>query len=68
MNQVVIVFVPVNVTQHDFESALGEHCGTPKHDEATPHTKTTRTEIADNDQLPLWTWLLPNPCCEPSQF
>jgi hypothetical protein len=60
MNPMVIFFVPVNTTQHDFESAVRECFATFQIGEGAPPTKPARPEIADNDELPLWTWFLPN--------
>ena len=62
MNQVVIIFVPTNAPQRDFETALHEHFGSVQAGE-TPHpTKADQVKISDNDQLPLWKWFIPNSC------
>jgi len=61
MNQMVIFFVPINATQHDFESAIRECSAIFQIGEAAPPTTTARPEIADNDEWPLWTWFLPKP-------
>jgi len=62
MNQVVIFFVPVNATRHDLEAALREHFAQLQIGETTLQAKNAGVEITDNDQLPLWTWFIPNPC------
>ncbi len=61
MNQVVIFVVPAGAAQGDFELALREAFGQLEISEATGR-QADHTTITDNDQLPLWTWFIPNPC------
>ena len=61
MNHVVIFFVPTGTKQHDFETALREHFDSLQMDEAPAQAKTDCTTVTDNDQMPLWTWFVPNP-------
>jgi len=63
MNQVAIFFVPTGATQRDFETALREHFASLQMDEVLPQAKADRAPITDNDQMPLWTWFIPNTCC-----
>jgi hypothetical protein len=60
MNQVVIFFVPTQATQQDFEAALREHSASLQISKHAPQAKTEAAEIPDNDQLPFWTWFVPN--------
>jgi hypothetical protein len=62
MNQVVIFFVPTGAAQRDFETALREHFESLQIGEAPPQAKADRAPITDNDQMPLWTWFVPNSC------
>ena len=68
MNRVVIVFVPVGALQPDFEAALREYFAQLQIGETTPQANTTRVGVTDKDQLPLWTWFIPNPCRQPYCF
>ena len=62
MNQVAIFFVPTGAKQRDFETALREHFDSLQMDEAPPQEKADRPAVTDNDQMPLWTWFIPNTC------
>jgi hypothetical protein len=60
MNQVLIFFVPTGATQQDFEAALREYLQSleiyrNQKQSVEPDSRTA-------DDLPLWTWFLPNPC------
>lgn len=59
MNTIVIIAVPVEATERDFETALREYF-------ASMETGNTRKqafppETFSRDESPLWTWFLPNP-------
>jgi hypothetical protein len=58
MNQVAIIFVPAGATPRDYEAALREHFGSVSVGEPPPQAKSD--QITDNDQMPLWTWFIPN--------
>jgi len=62
MNQVAIFFVPTGAKQRDFEDALREHFESLQIDEAPSQAKADRAAVTDNDQMPLWTWFIPNTC------
>jgi hypothetical protein len=62
MNQVVIIFVPTGAPQRDFEAALRERIGSVQLGETPPQSKADLVKITDNDQMPLWTWFIPNTC------
>jgi hypothetical protein len=62
VNRVVIFFVPTRASQRDFEVALREHFASLQIDETPPQAQADRAEVTDNDQLPLWTWFIPNSC------
>jgi hypothetical protein len=62
MNQVVIIFVPTDAPQRDFEAALREHFGSVPAGETPPQSTADQVRISDNDQMPLWTWFIPNFC------
>jgi len=61
MNHVVVFCVPADATQRDFESALRARLAALQGGAAAPPAKTARAEIADPDQLPLWSWFIPTP-------
>jgi hypothetical protein len=58
MKQIVIVFVPTDVTQNDFESALRKNFKQFEYAEVPPHRKASQTEPRDADELPLWRWFI----------
>jgi hypothetical protein len=62
MNQVVIIFVPTGATQRDFQAVVRDHFPLLKISEAPPTAKAAETELRDTDEMPMWTWFLPNPC------
>jgi hypothetical protein len=66
MNQVVIIFVPTGVAQPDFETALRGHLASAEANEAQLQTKPPEVEAGSADELPLWTWFLPNPLPSPA--
>ena len=61
MKQVVIFFLPAGATQWDFEAALHDIFASLKVSEAPPTTKAAQPESSEADELPMWTWFLPNP-------
>ena len=60
INQVVIIFVPAGARQREIEAALRARAGAKPAGEPLPQAWIDQTKITDNDQLPLWTWFLPN--------
>jgi len=62
MNQVAIFLVPAGAKQSDFETAMREHFESVQIDQVPSQAKADRTEVTDNDQMPLWTWFVPNAC------
>jgi len=60
INQVVIIFVPAGAAQREIAAALREHAGARPAGEPPPQAGIDQTKLTDNDQLPLWTWFLPN--------
>jgi hypothetical protein len=60
MNNVVIIFVPVEATQQDLEVALREYF--PSLEIDGTKKKAAQPDPRSADELPLWTWFLPNPC------
>jgi len=61
VNGVVIFFLPAGATQRDFEVALRDCRKPAKIDKALPKTSNIGKESCDTEDLPLWTWFLPNP-------
>jgi len=62
MNSIAIFLVPANATKRDFETALHEHLESLQIDKTPSQAKTDRAAVTDNDQMPLWTWFIPNSC------
>lgn len=58
MNHAAIIFVPAGATPREFEVALREHFRSVSVGEPPPQIKSD--QITDNDQLPLWTWFVPD--------
>jgi len=61
-NQIAIFLLPAGATQRDFETALRARLETVHKDETPSQTKAKPVAITDNDQMPLWTWFVPNSC------
>ena len=62
MKHVLIVFVPTDASQRDFEAALRECFASLGLRETPSKMRAGRGRITDNDQLPFWTWFVPTSC------
>ena len=60
MKQVAVFFVPAGATQRDFEAALREHFTDAAIGEAAPGIEADSSKFHVPDELPLWTWFIPN--------
>lgn len=60
MNNVIIFFVPVEATQENVEAALHEYF--PSLEISRAQKQPAEPDPRRADELPLWTWFLPNPC------
>jgi hypothetical protein len=60
MNTVALFVVPVEATERDFETALPESFAAME--TGNSQKQAPPPETFSGDELPLWTWLLPNPC------
>jgi hypothetical protein len=61
MNSVVIFLVPAGLPREDFETALREHSAALEIGEAQLHNRLDHSEPDKADELPMWTWFIPNP-------
>jgi hypothetical protein len=61
MNEIVIIFVPAGMKQRTLESALRDGLSPPKIGNASPKTNPVPEMSRDAENVPLWTWFLPNP-------
>jgi hypothetical protein len=68
MNSAVIFFVPAGAAQTDFEVVLREHFASVETGEARVQTKPAEIEQDSADELPLWTWFVPNPLPRPASY
>lgn len=59
MNRVIIFFVPTDPSRRDVEAALQQNFAGLQPDNASPKLDGRRV-VTDSDQLPLWTWFVPN--------
>jgi hypothetical protein len=60
MHQVVIFFIPIRASQQDVETALRKCFPSLETDRVWE--QTAQRDWCTEENLPLWTWFLPNPC------
>jgi hypothetical protein len=61
MNKVVIIFVPVDVSQSEVNRALKKALEEEFESEALGDAELNRNGSDQSKALPFWTWFLPNP-------
>jgi hypothetical protein len=61
VNRVVIFLVPTGATARDIEAAMREEPASAGTSQAGFQMKVDSNEFSDAEDMPLWTWFLPNP-------
>ncbi len=62
MREVVVIFVPTEASQRDFETALHEHLASVQVGDGKSPKTTGPDKREEADKVPLWVWFIPHSC------